>query len=202
MDRVAGTDEDIKDVCEKHRQLFLCWDGYFSGLRIKRFHLTDEKARKTKEFLDRSVMLERHLGMSITPKTHVMIHSIAQLITTRGFADMAEDAGERNHQHEAKADRRLGAIRDFTRKETFKSKDEVRKKNPKVEAKIAGMVEKTKRQSSGDAEARRAGKHQKRVDAREEALSCPAPVGTMMTLRKRRTEMMRNTSKTNNNNNS
>ena len=48
MDRVAGTDEEIRDVCEKHRQLFLCWDGYFSGLRTKRFHLTDEIAQTAK----------------------------------------------------------------------------------------------------------------------------------------------------------
>jgi hypothetical protein len=48
MDRVAGLDDAIHDVCEKHRQLFLCWDGYFSGLRTKRFHLTDEITKKTK----------------------------------------------------------------------------------------------------------------------------------------------------------
>ena len=152
--RVAGSNEEIKDMCEKHRQLFLCWDGFFSGLRTNRFHLTDAIARKTKAYLHRSVMLERHLGMSITPKTHAMLHSIALLIKIRGFADIAEDAGERNHQAESKADRRHGAIRDFARRETFKSKDEVRKKNSKVEAKIEEMVQKNKRQGLGDAEAR------------------------------------------------
>jgi hypothetical protein len=69
MERVARTNEKIKDMCEKHRQLFTCWDGYFSGLRTKRYNLTDEFANKTKEFLVQSVLLERHLGMSITPKT-------------------------------------------------------------------------------------------------------------------------------------
>jgi hypothetical protein len=107
-ERVARTDEEIANMCEKHRQLFICWDEYFSGLRIKRFHLTDAIAKKTREFLVRSVLLERHLGMSITPKTHVMDDdSMQQLIATHGFADLGEDAGERNHQDEAKADRRL-----------------------------------------------------------------------------------------------
>jgi hypothetical protein len=147
--------------------------------------------RETKAYLHRSILLERHLGMSITPKTHVMLHSIALLVSTCGFSDIAEDAGERNHQDEAKADRRLGAIRDFTRKETFKSKDEVRKKNPKVEAKIEEMLEKNKRHGSGDAEARRALKHQKRVDNREAALSCPAPEGKMKTMRERREGIMK-----------
>jgi hypothetical protein len=36
MERVAGTNEKIKEVCEKNCQLFICWDGYFSGLQTKR----------------------------------------------------------------------------------------------------------------------------------------------------------------------
>jgi hypothetical protein len=193
MDRVAGTDDEIRDVCEKHRQLFLCWDGYFSGLRTKRFHLTDEITKKTKAFLVRSILLERHLCMSITPKTHVMgDHSIEQLVRIFGFADLAEDAGERNHQDEAKADRRLGGIRDFARKEDFKSKDEFRKKNPVVQEKITQLREKNKRKTSGDAHDRQIEKRRKRMDAREEALSRPAPEGKMKTLRRIRAEMMEN----------
>jgi hypothetical protein len=158
-ERVARTDEEIANMCEKHRQLFVCWDGYFSGLRTKRFHLTDAIVKKTKEFLVRSVLLERHLGTSITPKTHVMDdHSIQQLNATHGFADLGEDAGERNHQDEATADRRLGAIRDYALKEAFKSKDEVKRKNQKVEAKIAQLVDKNTRKSSGETKARQAAK--------------------------------------------
>ena len=111
-------------------------------------------------------------------------HSIQQLIATHGFADLGEDAGERNHQDEAKADRRLGAIRKYAQKEAFKSKDEVRKKNPKVEAKIAQLIDKNKRKSSGDTKARQVAKHQKRIEVREVALAClPAPNRTMKTLR-------------------
>jgi hypothetical protein len=87
--------------------VFICWDGYFSGLRTKRFQLTDAIAKKTKEFLIvRSILLERHLCVNITPKSHLMDdHSMQQLIATHRFADLGEDAGERNHQDEAKADR-------------------------------------------------------------------------------------------------
>ncbi len=41
MERVAGTNEEIEDMCEKHRQLLICWDGYFSGLWTKHFQSTD-----------------------------------------------------------------------------------------------------------------------------------------------------------------
>jgi hypothetical protein len=193
MERVAGTKEEIEDMCEKHCQLFTCWDGYFSGLRTKRYHLTDEIANKTKEFLVQSVLLERHLGMSITPKTHVMEdHSITKLVATHRFADLGKDAGERNHQDEAKAKRRLGAIRDYAKKEAFKSKDEVRKKNPKVKGKIAELKIKNKQKSNGEVEGREAAKRQKRIETREAALACPAPYGTMKTLREIRKETMKN----------
>ena len=119
-------------------------------------------------------------------------HSIEQLVRTCGFACLGEDAGKRNHQDEAKADRRLGAIRDYKRKESFKSKDEFRKKNPVVQEKIAELREKNKRKTSGDAEARQIAKHQKRIDAREEALSSPVPEEKMKTLRRIRSEMMQN----------
>jgi hypothetical protein len=100
--------------------------------------------------------------------------------------------GERNHQHEAKADRRIGAIRDYAKKEAFKSKDEVRKKNPKVEAKIAELKIKNKRKSNGEVEGRDAIKRQKRIEAREAALACPEPYDTMKTLREIRKETMKN----------
>jgi hypothetical protein len=100
MERVPGTDEEIANMCEKHRQLFICWDGYFSGLQTKRFHLTDAIVKKTKEFLVRSVVLDRHY-------------------------------------------------------------DEVKRKNPKVEAYIAQLLDKNKRKSSGETKARKAPKHAK-----------------------------------------
>jgi hypothetical protein len=51
------------------------------------------------------ILKERHLCMSITPKSHVMAaHSIQQLVRICGFTDLAEDAGERNHQDELKAE--------------------------------------------------------------------------------------------------
>jgi hypothetical protein len=46
--------------------------------------------------------------MSITPKTCVVDnYSIQQLIATHIFADLGEDAVERNHQDEANVDRVL-----------------------------------------------------------------------------------------------
>jgi hypothetical protein len=68
----------------------------------------------------------------------------------------------------------------------------LRKKNPKVEAKIAELKIKNKRRSNGEVEGREAIKRQKRIEAREAALACPEPYGTMKTLREIRKETMKN----------
>jgi hypothetical protein len=191
--RVAGTDDEIRDVGEMHRHLLLSLDGYFSCLRTKRFHLTPAIAEKTKQFRDRFLALERYLGMSITTKSHLAEdHSVQQQEDLQGIGDIGEDFGERNHQDQAKADRRLGCVRNFATRETIKSKEEVQVKDEKVQTKIMEIKEKRKRGRCLVAEELRAARKQKRLDAREEILAPPAPEGKMVTLRERRVLYFKN----------
>ena len=92
----------------------------------------------------------------------------------------------RNHQDQAKADRRLGCVQNFVTRETIKSKEEVQTKDQKVQAKIIEMKAKRKRGHSEGNEACQAAKRQRRLDAREEVLAAPAPEGKMTTLREQR----------------
>jgi hypothetical protein len=190
--RIAGTDEEIRHVGETHRQLLLCLDGYFSSLRTKRFHLTPEISEKTKQFRDRVLVLERYLGMSVTTKSHLAEdHSCEQQDAFDGIGDVGEDFGERNHQDEAKADRRLGCVRNFAKREGIKSKEEVQVKDEKVQAKMVQIKGKRKRGQSEGTEVRQSARRQRRLDARDEVLTSPAPVGIMITLRERRVLKLR-----------
>jgi hypothetical protein len=185
--RFAGTDEQIRHVGSAHRHLLHSLDGYFSSLRTKRFHLTPAILQKGKEFRDRILALERYLGMSVTTKSHLMEdHSLEQQEELQGFGDLGEDFGERNHQDQAKADRRLGCVRNFAAREKLKSLEEVQAKDTKVQAKIQNIKVKRSRGHYEGTEARQVAKRQRRLDAREEVLASPAPVGRMTTLRERR----------------
>ena len=186
--RMVGTNEQIQAVCEQHRHLLLCLDGYFSGMRTKRFHLTEDITARTIEFRDRSLAIMRHLSMSVTPKDHcIEDHSVQLMILHEGIGDLGEDQGEHNHQLESKEDLRLGNVRCFRRREVFKSKQDGKKHGPGVQNKIATMFEKhAKRKTLEQTGARRSEKRQKRIDERLEALSQPAPVGVMTTMRKLR----------------
>jgi hypothetical protein len=78
---------------------------------------------------------ERYLGMSITTKSHLVEdHSLEQQEELHGIGDLGEDFGERNHQDQAKADRRLGCVRNFVTRESIKSKEEVEVKSEVVKA--------------------------------------------------------------------
>jgi hypothetical protein len=53
--RLVGTQDEIQaEVCEHHRQLLLSLEGYFSGLRTKRYHLTNEITMNTIVYRNRS----------------------------------------------------------------------------------------------------------------------------------------------------
>ena len=162
-------------------------DGYFSALRTKRFHLTPKILEKGKLYHDRVLALERYLGMSVTTKGHLAEdHSVEQQEDLDGIGDLGEDFGERNHQDEAKADRRLGCVRNFATRETIKSKEEVQIKDEKVQARIVAIKQKRKKGQLDANEDRQAAKKQRRMDARAEVLASPMPVGKMVTLRERR----------------
>jgi hypothetical protein len=143
--------------------------------------------QKGKEFCNRILALERYLGMSVTTKSHLMEdHSLEQQEELQGFGDLGEDFGERNHQDQAKADRRLGCVRNFVAQEKLKSLEEVQAKDTKVQAKIQNIKVKRSRGHYEGTEARQVAKRRRRLDAREEVLASPAPVGRMTTLRERR----------------
>ena len=105
------------------------------------------------------------------------------MILHEGIGDLGEDQGEHNHQFESKEALHLGNVPCFRMREVFKSKQDGKKHGPGVQEKISEMYSKNaKRKTLEQTEARRAENRQKRVDAREEALLLPAPVGLMKTM--------------------
>jgi hypothetical protein len=126
--------------------------------------------------------------LSITTKSHIAgYHSVEQQEALEGIGDLGEDFDERNHQDEAKSDRRLGCVRNFATRETIKSKEEVQTKDRKVQAKMIDIKEKRKRGPCQGTEARQATRKRLRIEAREAILASPAPpLAKMTTLRELR----------------
>jgi hypothetical protein len=189
--RISGTDAEVAEICDRHGELLTNLDGFFSGLRTVRFHLTDDIVNRTNQHRIRIMALLRHLQMSITPKGHfVGCHAVPLLVLHKGDADVAEDQGERAHQEEAKIDKRLGGLRDYKLRETSKSKQESMISNPTVRAKVESIMEssgldKNHKRVVAAAEIR-ATKRQRKLENREAVLLLPLPVGKLTSLRERR----------------
>ena len=144
--RVIGTDDEIRERCDLYCQLLVAFDGCLSGLRTKRFRVTEEIIETTEKFVKRAMELCRHLGFSITPKLHCLeSHSVYLLRKHRGFADLGEDAGERAHQTEFRKDSRLAAqTRSHDRREAAKAINEAKECDPRVQHKVRQMYDKTR----------------------------------------------------------
>jgi hypothetical protein len=181
--RLVGTQDKIQAVCEHHWQLLFCLDGYFTGLRTKRYHLTNEI---TIPYRNHSVAIVQYLSMSVTPNDHcIEDHAVQLMVLHQGIGNFGEDQREHNRQLESKEDLHLGSIRSFQRREAFKSKQDGKKHDPGVKEKVTKMYDKlTKRKNAEETATRRAEKRPKHMSKiREEALMCPAPESVMETLR-------------------
>jgi hypothetical protein len=88
----------ICQVCEAHKCYLQAFDGYLSSIIMKRYHLTDEIAAKTKQCRDKCLKLECYLQLPITPKSHIIgDHSCEQQVYFKGIGDLDKSFGERNH---------------------------------------------------------------------------------------------------------
>ena len=142
--RVAGTDDEIRKRCDLYGELLIAFDGAISGLRPKRFRVTDEIVEKTRWYVKKALELCHYLGFKITPKIHCLeSHSVFLLEKHRGFGDLAEDAGEQAHQTEFKKDTRLAAHWSHDQCEVAKAFNEAKESDPRVQWKVKKMYDKT-----------------------------------------------------------
>jgi hypothetical protein len=113
-------------------------------------------------------------------------HAIPLMIQHTGYGDLGEDFGERAHQVESKLDKRYSAIRDFGKKESVKSKMEVKASLPMVQVKQEEMMAKTKLKDTSSrvvtAKEARQNSKRKRTEERQSVLEVQMPLeGTTLT---------------------
>lgn len=187
----CASQEEIHEVCEYHKQLFFCMDGYLSAMRVKRFHLTDRVIVERKQFQEKILKWERYLGMNTTTKSHMIEDHSDQQEKFQGIGDLTEDFGERNHQYEAKADRLLGAVRDYEKRETFKSKDEAMNKDAILKIKAEEIRRKRKREpQQRDSETNAEKRYQQQLENRRLARLFVVPNGFMETLQQKKDKIL------------
>ena len=181
--RQIGTAEQIVERCNMYGRLLTAFDACISGLRTKRFHVTDLIVEQTEAYVKQVMRLCRLLGFNITPKLHCLeCHAVHFLRKHRGFSDLAEDAGERAHQLEARKDLRFAAQRSHSRREAAKAAIEAKESDPRVQRKVRQMYENTRlvvgaAKRKAAIEACREEKKKIKLTRREDVLEFQVPEG-------------------------
>ena len=88
----------IDALCRHFKLVFLLWDGAFSLARKK--YPSEEDAKQYQQFIDAAVIEHVNLGLTITPKVHLMFKHVRwQMVEIEGgLGDKMEDWIEKLHQ--------------------------------------------------------------------------------------------------------
>jgi hypothetical protein len=97
-DNCELSDEDIDTFCQHFQSVFVLWDGAFSFAR--KFNPTMEDVRMYQQFIDAAVKWHVKLGLSITPKVHLMFKHVRWQMENipGGLGNKMEDWVEKQHQ--------------------------------------------------------------------------------------------------------
>ena len=88
----------IDAICQNFKNVFVLWDGAFSLARTK--YPTSDHSQKYQQFINAAVIGHVNLGLTITPKVHLMFKHVSWQMDniTGGLGDKMEDWIEKSHQ--------------------------------------------------------------------------------------------------------
>ena len=94
----CSNDEIIKQI-SVYTDFFTVFDSIFSNSRTTVGFLSEAKEEETHKGISMGLKMWRDLGMSVTPKLHVLEdHLLSQLSLFKGLGDCSEDFVEQVHQ--------------------------------------------------------------------------------------------------------
>jgi hypothetical protein len=88
----------IDAICQSFKNVFVFWDGAFSLAQTK--YPTLDHSLKYQQFINAAVIGHVNLGLTITPKVHLMFKYVSWQMDniTGGLGDKMEDWIEKSHQ--------------------------------------------------------------------------------------------------------
>ena len=139
--------EELKTVCSAHGQMFQLLDGIFSLLNTKRGGVTAEIVQKLKERLELARRKWDDMGLSMTPKWHMLLaHAIEFLIRTGGgLIEMGEDRIERAHQLRERDRQRYSRLRSINKMKASQAKFQNLRMDPTIKSVQVEVASKARR---------------------------------------------------------
>ncbi len=134
-------------VCSAHGQMFQLLDGIFSLLNAKRGAVTAEIVEKLKETLELARKKWDDMGLSMTPKWHMLLaHAVEMLLTTGGgLIEMGEDRIERAHQLRERDRQQCSRLRNIQSMKASQAKFQNLRMDPTIKSVQAEVESKARR---------------------------------------------------------
>ena len=139
--------EELKAVCSAHGQMFQLLDGIFSLVNTKRGAVTTELLKTLKERLELARKKWDDIGLSMTPKWHMLLaHAIELLMRTGGgLIEMGEDRIERAHQLRERDRQRYSRLRSIKKMKASLAKFQNLRMDPTIKSVQAEVQSKARR---------------------------------------------------------
>ena len=126
------SDDAIDALCRNFRLVFVLWDGAMSYAR--KHNPTPEDVTKYRRYVNAAVDGHVKLGLSITPKVHLMYKHVEQQMTEikRGLGDKTEDGIERSHQTGKRSRSQFGRVTNIQIRANAIQRMQFRNSDPEV----------------------------------------------------------------------
>jgi hypothetical protein len=162
--------EKLKAVCSAHGQMFQLLNGTFSLLSAKRGAATAEIVEKLKERLELARKKWDDMGLSMTPKWHMLLaHAIELLIGAGGgLIEMGEDRIERAHQLRERDRQRCSHLRSINKMKASQAKIQNLRMDPAIKQVQAEAESKARQNLKRDRSLEEENYDAKRVAGNEE----------------------------------
>lgn len=146
------SDDKIDELCTNFQMVFLLWDGSF--LLARKYNPTKEDWEEYQRYVDAAVKGHVNLGLSITPKVHLMHKHVRWQMENipGGLGNKMEDWVEKSHQLGKRLRARFRTMRNLQKRAKARQRVEHRDSDPAVIHQILQVEMASKRKFNADRE--------------------------------------------------
>ena len=173
-------DDHIEELCNYFQTVFLLWDGAFASARI--INPMPEDPTNYGQFAEAAVAGHLQLGLTITPKVHLMLkHVERQMIEIGGgLGNKMEDWVEKQHQMGKREQMRFCTMQNLQKRADARARVLHRNSDPVVVSKTLEVNGASKRKFNGERGEKEGIEASREMERQEKRLQVLNDCGTLI----------------------
>ena len=150
VESTAMVNKNSKNMCQSFKLCFELWDAAFSLAR--KYEPTGDDAAMYQRFVDAAVNRHIQLGLSVTPKVHLMHKHVRWQMENieGGLGDKMEDGIEKSHQVGKQKRGQFGTVQNLQTQAEARERVVHRNSDPRVVSETLKVILASKRKLTGE----------------------------------------------------